>query len=370
MTPERVCHLDAKGYNRRRSDVYTTRILTQSARARNCGSASYNSSLLAAEAAHAFVTVLATIDGDARRHGRTVPTAHERSAVVQEFWDGLVPMLRLVERGLDESELTTLRADVQAILHPWLLRGRLWNRSIVKPHGYAGDFRTLEWMYDLEDDECADKTVPAAVNLVDELFRSVHSVQAVWHRREWFADLLTEHWFATTAPVRVLDVACGGSRYIQDVIARHGAAAVDPTFVDQDPAALAFIESWLASGGDRRARLICAPVRHLTKSLHVREDRDEAPFDVVISTGLFDYLDREAASDLLAQMSALARPGGTVAISNFSPADESRVVKDWIADWPLIYRDRAQLAELFGAGLKPALSESPDGGLLYARTTT
>ena len=168
----------------------------------------------------------------------------------------------------------------------------------------------------------------------------------------------------------MLDVACGGSRYVRDVIDRHGAAAVDPTFLDQDPAALAFVESWLESCGDGRARLLCAPVRRLTQSLPVPEDRDAAAFDVAIATGLFDYLDREAATDLLAQMTALTRPGGTVAISNFSPADESRVVKDWIADWPLIYRDRAQLAELFGAGLKPALSQSPDGGLLYARTTT
>jgi hypothetical protein len=29
----------------------------------------------------------------------------------------------------------------------------------------AGDFRIVEWMYDLESDPCADETQPAVVNL-------------------------------------------------------------------------------------------------------------------------------------------------------------------------------------------------------------
>ena len=61
----------------------------------------------------------------------------------------------------------------------------------------------------------------------------------------------------------------------------------------------------------------------------VPSDADDAPFDVVISTGLFDYLSAEPARQLLAHMIALTRPGGTVAICNFSPEDASRAVKTW-----------------------------------------
>ena len=352
--------------NNRPQDVYTTRVFARGDWDRDPASSSRTSSLLAAEAASAFTTVLATIDRETRRAGRTVPTEQERSAVVKEFWDGLIPMLKLIERGLSGIELGEVRREVQAALNPWLLRGRYWNRSFVKPHGYAGDFRLLEWIYDLELDDCADRTQTALINLLDELFRSVHSVQAIWHRREWFTQLITNAWLTTEATVRVLDVACGGSRHIRDAIDRHGPAAVDATFVDQDPAALAFVESWLEGRGNPLAQLICAPVRDLRESL----GSDGRRFDVVIATDVCDYLDDRAAVDLLAQMAALVRPGGAIAIGNFSPDDESRVVKDWIVDWPLTYRDRTQLADLFGSTLTPSISQSPDGGLVCAKATS
>ncbi|HEY2202317.1 MAG TPA: class I SAM-dependent methyltransferase [Solirubrobacteraceae bacterium] len=350
----------------RPQDVYTTKVFARGDWDRDHASARRTSSLLAAEAASAFTTVLSTIDREARRAGRTVPTEQERSAVVKEFWDGLIPMLKLIERGLSGTELDDVRRNLRNALNPWLLRGRYWNRSFVKPHGYAGDFRILEWMYDLELDECADRSQPALVNLLDELFRSVHSVQAVWHRREWFSQLIANAWTTTDATVRLLDVACGGSRYIRDVIDRYGPAAVDATFVDQDPAALAFVESWLEARGNPLARLICAPVRELTEALA----SDGRRFDIVIATGVCDYVDDRTAVDLVSQMAALVRPGGAIAISNFSPDDESRIVKDWILDWPLVYRDRLRLADLFGSNLTPGLSQSPDGAVLYAKASS
>ena len=68
-----------------------------------------------------------------------------------------------------------------------------------------------------------------------------------------------------------------------------------------------------------------------------------AEFDLVLSTGLFDYLPDADARALAAQMCALRAPGGTAVICNFAPCDPSRVVTDWICDWPLIYRDATQL---------------------------
>ena len=41
-----------------------------------------------------------------------------------------------------------------------MLRSRLWARSWLKPHGFPGDYRMLEWMYDLELDACAAPTNP------------------------------------------------------------------------------------------------------------------------------------------------------------------------------------------------------------------
>ncbi len=323
----------------------------------------------AARAASWFVDLLAGLDRGARRQHRTLPTPAEKLAVSSAFWEGLIPALADVEIALDEPGLLGARREVQTVLNPWLLRSRLWARSWLKPHGYAGDYRMLEWMYDLEHDRCADPYQPAVVNLLDGLYRSVHSVQAVWHRRAWFADVIAGQVGVGGVPLRVLDVACGGSRYVRDVIERCGERSVRPTFFDQDPAALAFVQSRLPKAVRSGAKIVCAPVHRIHQLLPAARPGQPPAFDVVISTGLFDYLAPEPARQLLAHMSSLTRPGGTVAICNFSPADPSRIVKDWVADWRLIYRTRSQLSELFPLGTNPAISDSPDGGLLYAQAS-
>ncbi len=315
-------------------------------------------------AAQQFVELLAALDRGARRQRRTIPTMRERRALLTEFWVGLVETLERVECCLHESELQRARCDVRAILNPWLLRSRHWDRSYVKPHGYAGDFRMLEWMYDLEIEDCADPTLPLVVNLLDELFRSVHSVRAVWHRRAWFAAAITAQLNATDGPIQLLDVACGGSRYLRDVIDRHGGETLRVTFVDQDPTALSFVESWLPPAALAGSRRICAPVRRLSEAM------PGGPFDLVIATRLFDYLENQPARELLGDMAALTRPGGAVAICNFAPDDRSRVVRSWIADWQLIYRTAEHLRTLFPTELVPSLSRSPDGSLIYAHAVT
>ena len=311
-----------------------------------------------------FIGVVEDLDRRARRQQRTLPTEEERQAVHEQFWDRLIPALAHVDEELSGAELVGARRAVQAVLNPWLLRSRLWARSWLKPHGFPGDYRMLEWMYELEQDSCARADQPVVVNLLDDLYRSVHSVQAVWHRRAWFAQLIARH-IRSGQAARVLDVASGGSRYVRDVIEDHGVHAVEPTFFDQDPAALAFIRSWLPA--DTPIATICSPVSRLPHVLPATSSSHAAPFDVVISTGLFDYLPTEFARELIAHMVALARPGGTVAICNFSPEDASRLVKEWVADWPLIYRTGEDLAALFPPHLTPELSRSSDGGLLYAQ---
>ena len=135
-------------------------------------------------------------------------------------------------------------------------------------------------------------------------------------------------------------------------------AGVAGVFVDQDPAAIAYVEGWLPDHGSLTA---CAPARRLREAVTVDV------FDVVISTGLFDYLPRDDARALLRDMTALTRPGGVTAICNFCPEDRSRLVKDHISDWPLIYRTAQDLTSLFPRPETVALDRSPDGGLIYAQ---
>jgi hypothetical protein len=45
----------------------------------------------------------------------------------------------------------------------------------------------------------------------------------------------------------------------------------------------------------------------------------------------------------------------------------SRLVKAWLVDWAIEYRDERTFARLFPEGLAAFTSRSADGSLLYAR---
>lgn len=319
-------------------------------------------------AAQEVVETLRLVDLEARRSERTIPTAEEREIVVSTFWRAMREF-EAVDRLVGGVKRLRCAATARDLLHPWLLRSDYWSRSYLKPHGYAGDFRTLEWIYDLERDACADPTKPAVVNLLDALYRTVHSVRAVWHRRRWYAQLVAEliDTRLTRQPVRILDLACGGSRYVQDVIGNGSdVGAVELTFLDRDPAALEFIRSWLPVHLRGCTRLICGPVGHARKLVCDSPSEPSGGFDLVIATGLFDYLNPARARSLLSEMTQLARPGGLVAVSNFAPEDASRIVKDWIVSWPLTYRSVSALRDLVPEGHSVGFDRSPDGGLLHA----
>jgi SAM-dependent methyltransferase len=319
-------------------------------------------------AANQVVDALRMIEGQAGHAQRTVPTAEERETVGSTFWQ-TVREFEVIDRRASGSERACCAAAAREVLHPWLLRSDYWSRSYLKPHGRVDDFRTLEWIYDIEGDPCADPTKPVVVNLLDYLYRTVQSVRAVWHRRRWYTELVGELLEARRArgPVRILDLACGGSRYVRDVlnsVTYDGCAEL--TFLDEDPAALMFIRSWLPSHLRATTRLICSPVQHLRKLILDSTSETFAGFDLVISTRLFDHLAPGPARKLLLEMSLLARPGGLVAVSNFTPDDESRIVKDWIVEWPLNYRSVSAVRDLMPAGHSVGFDRSPDGGLLHA----
>lgn len=321
-------------------------------------------------AAQEVVDLLREIDRDARRAGRSVPTPQEKEALTASFW-WAIREFTATEARVSEAQHFSCALAARELLHPWLLRSSYWARSFIKPHGYAGDFRMLEWMYDLETDECADPTNPAVVNLLDYLYGTVHSVRAVWHRRRWYAQLIgkARPLGETGEPVRILDLACGGSRYVRDVIdAETGVNATQLTFLDQDPTALSFVATWLPDSLCGDGRLICGPVRHVRRLLD--ENGGNEDFDLVISTGLFDYLGDDDARQLLADMCDLTRPEGLIAICNFSPHDASRLVKEWLVDWALIYRDASALRALVPDAHAVSFDSSPDGGLVYALIST
>ncbi len=320
----------------------------------------------ALSAADEFVAYALGFDRDHRRAGRTVPEAPERREFVDSFWT-FVERLETAVGGRPASALPELRRAVVERVGPVLFRSRPIARSYWKPHGYTGDFRTMELIYDLEERAGLDPTQPALVNGLDFFYSTLHSVRGVWERRWAFRDLLSRRLEESAGRAEgeggglaVLDVACGGARYIRDVVASElDTSRLELLAIDQDAAAIEALRRGLASLGPR-LQAVSIPITALPGAV------GERTFDVALSSGLFDYLDDDSARRLLALMASRLRPGGTLAITNFHPDDPSAFCKDWLGDWQLVFRREAEVRDLFPSDLEVTTRRSGDGSLVLA----
>ena len=251
-------------------------------------------------------------------------------------------------------------AALRAALGPWLWRSRLWQRAAWKPHGYAGDYQMLELMYDLEGSRFDDPTQPGLLNALDSLLTTLHCIRDLWHRRRFYRALLQTEYQRRGGALRVLDIACGGARYTADFLAGlEDVDGVTITLVDQDTSALAFCQRSALAPWLDRVRFVSLPIHELPQRL------TDGGYDVVLSTGLYDYLDAPTARALSAHLAGLLAPGGVLAVSNYTPLDPSRHIRAWVTDWHVIERDAPTLAGLLPASLRVSVDASPERTLTY-----
>jgi len=311
------------------------------------------------DAAFEFNAKLEQTDRTLRKNTITIPDLETKQTVADAYW-GMFEVVNAFEKRFPEQELSKYKATFRAIVSPWLCRSKFFWRSLSKPHGYAGDFKIIDWMYDLEHSAGEDPTEPGIVNCLDFIFSTNHSVISLWDRRRWLKALLSDE-LKNKGALKILDIACGGARYIRDFLeSAEDISNISITLLDQDPAALAFAETVNLHKWSDQVVTICAPIKNLTQTIDVED------FDIVISSGLFDYLDHETGSAMLSYLSTKVKEGGLLAITNYHIDDGSILSKDWSADWPLIFREDHHVEALFPESVLPTLTRSDNGSLIMA----
>jgi CRP-like cAMP-binding protein/SAM-dependent methyltransferase len=291
----------------------------------------------------AFKTLLADAERQAMTHGDMLPDemGEQILAAFRDF------ALWFNEKVGDASTTSIevrqeIGARVQRELLPYMMLAKNGERWYRKPRGYAGDFLSIEWIYENHPDG-AGRLGPT----LDRCFLDMFAARAVCNRRA----LLAEEIGATLAdqrgtPARVLSMACGPAREIFDVFERLS----DPkllfaTLIDIDFEALAFV----ANIRDKRGlkRFIQLENGNLVYVATGRRHLDVPPQDLVYSIGLIDYFDDSFVIRLLNYVHDVLRPGGRVILGNFHPRNPSRALMDYVWDWKLIHRDEANMNRLF-----------------------
>jgi extracellular factor (EF) 3-hydroxypalmitic acid methyl ester biosynthesis protein len=202
----------------------------------------------------------------------------------------------------------------------------------LKPAGYAGDARTLDYVY-LRDPGL--QPITSVGRALFDVSTGVPIAAAVRDRCVALADDITRR--ARHQTISVASIACGHAREL-DRIPEHLRARVHFWGIDQDARSI----------GHCRARFDPGQVTFEVGSVRdVLAGRVRIPpSDLVYASGLFDYLDQRSGAVLLKRMFASVTAGGSVLIPNLTPHNEEVAYMEAVMDWWMCYRNETDMGEL------------------------
>lgn len=209
-------------------------------------------------------------------------------------------------------------------------------RAFTKPRGYAGDAVMMDFIYSQEE----NWQRPEASELGQSVFQYTTNAAAsagVRSRREFIAECLDDVARTHVSP-SALAIACGHLREASMSSAVRRRRFKEFLALDADADSLKEVDRSYSRYG---IRTYLADIRKmLTGRL------DYGKFDLIYSTGLYDYLNAKIAKKLTRHLFSMLQPGGKLVIANFLPTIDDIGYMEACMDWFLIYRDRFDMLGL------------------------
>lgn len=274
--------------------------------------------------------------------------------------DHLVDGLAALRAGIGTEEWASFTQSI-CLAHPireTVHLDPLTRRAYDRPRGYAGDPVVLDYMY--------GNATPGPLCQLGEQIHTYavggDAARSVRSRRDMLRELI-DNTARTTSKPRILAIGCGHLRELEgSTVALRGELG-RIVAMDHDPQTLR----------DISFRFHRQPLQTVHASIHsfVRKPQVVGPFDLIYSVGVFDYLRDRMATAVVSALFASLAPGGRLAIANFAPHLRDIGYMEAYMRWQLVYRTKAQLAELAVAVPSEligdrTMSETPCGNIVVA----
>ena len=257
---------------------------------------------------------------------------------VWEGMDELIEGLRIRRQSSSDQEWAEfvsmcLHHPIKDLVH----QDPFTHRAFSKPRGYAGDATLIDFIYGREEHwPLPDGTTDLGRRIFDYTSASP-APEGVRARRESIANMLDRLGEQNDRP-HVLSIAAGHMReaILSSAVRRRKLGRL--VALDSDPNSL---DEVVRSYSHYNVEVVPASIRQLLSQKVKLGD-----FDLVYSTGLFDYLQQTTAQRLTSVMFDLLRPRGRLLVANFLPGVRDIGYMESFMDWKLIYRTRQQMLEV------------------------
>ncbi len=263
--------------------------------------------------------------------------SYEDEQIANQALDELFLALRDCKLSTNESQWR----DFVALCRRHPLIGLLHQdpftfRAFSKPRGYAGDACMMDYIYGREEHWPA----PAAEPIGQRVFNYTTLAPAsegVRSRRALIATVIDRMAEERSRP-HILSIACGHLREVNLSSAVRRRRTGRFVALDADAESLSEVQRCYSVYG---VETVPASFRNL-----LTNQSRSGQFDLVYSTGLFDYLAPATGRRLVQTMFQMLRPGGTLMVANFLPCVRDIGYMEVFMDWNLIYRSRQDMVEL------------------------
>lgn len=293
------------------------------------------------EAVRAVATDLVAALDEADR--RTVGWRDERLAEVLVDAALSQAMVRLAETNCWGEANRLPSSELWRIAGPVLEVGSLQHHARFKPHGYAGDHEMLARIC---EQSCCEHPLG---RIFDRYFLRQAAPEAVRGRTRLTAvSLVAHHLRHARVHYRIASVGAGPALDVAqaiDALPKVALGSLRVRLLDLDPNALQAARRRLEPrlGGES---IVCLRTNLYRLAKGPRGAEELQTPDFLVCAGLFDYLDDEAATELLRFFWGQVADGGVVLVGNFAPHNPSRAYMEWIGNWYLKYRTAEEMEEL------------------------
>lgn len=214
-----------------------------------------------------------------------------------------------------------------------LMQSPFTSRCYQKPRGYAGDALLIDYIYRIG--ELKEAYSDTGKRIHDALIHSSCCESVRW-RAQHIASELNNLYALKKRKISAVSIASGHLREL-NFVENFESKFSNFIGLDQD------IES-----NEEAKRSFPYPNLYIfdeSIKFVLGKKLPQEAFDMVYSTGLFDYLEDKLAARMTHRMFELVAPGGTMIIPNFAPGLPEQGYMESFMDWCLIYRNENQMID-------------------------
>lgn len=247
----------------------------------------------------------------------------------------------------NEANVYRLKKLFERRFRKYFLHGESVRFAFEKSYGYPGDFQIVDMVY-LNQPRTA-----GFERLFDNHFLELPVAIAVRNRKQDFKKIIQD--FVRERQdrkLRIMDLASGPGRDIKELLEEEESSLFTKVHFDCydcDGRALDYIRG-LLNGNNLMNQVSLIQENAVRLALKKDIEKEIATrYDLIFSSGLFDYLDERVAVRLVKNLRRLLKPGGMMVISNATDkySNRSAIWMEWVMDWNLIYRNEETFRKIF-----------------------